>query len=563
MFRLNIGFLDENARLLFGESSLLNHSHTQHPFFRVNLNCYRLYLCMELALKFRKEALESGLLRRKGDAQSNTNPSTVESPHAGVSLAFLEELASIIRDLHDKFHVPESTADVVQHVLIPGVSQSKNPTPSPMLGKTRLWDFISSRYGGEPQWYVSHCWSGSFLELIGGLVNQLAPPPGPAEPDYPVGFKEGIIVYLDIFAISVSEAANMNPSEAESKIQLTMSQCEKGFILALDRKGECLTRAWVIYEVFIAARERRADVNIALPGGAKLNLSEVKRLREAVTHVDIAKSRCSRSQDYTYILSNVKHIMGVQRTNALVNEVLSFVIQCKLRWRGGVWYKAVMGVLMLQAGDLGLLQLLLHSIPELQLSEQRFRELKSIFVSYDKDSSGELDAEEFIAVLKASGWEENEAENAYIELAPDGKSGITFDKFEGWWRNELLGLNKQKKAAINPIGGYDPKSDTSISALADNLFEMSVYLERQGPEYAELSDQYYKALDMLNSGRYSAFILKDNNLIMPTMAPSLTALLEKISLRLKHDDDVVGALKLMHEILVDNKAILDRVSDTR
>lgn len=77
---------------------------------------------MELALKFKDEALSSGLLRRRGDqAQSNVNPSTVDSSACGVSLAFLEELANIIRDLHASFHVPESTVDVVTHILVPGL----------------------------------------------------------------------------------------------------------------------------------------------------------------------------------------------------------------------------------------------------------------------------------------------------------------------------------------------------------------------------------------------------------------------------------------------------------
>lgn len=303
---------------------------------------------MELALKFRQEALASGLLRRKGDqdqAQSNIVPSNVEFQHAGVSLAFLEELAVIIKDLHETFHVPESTADVVQHILMPGFSQSK-----PAIGKTRLWDYLSSRYGGEPQWYVSHSWSDSFLELVAALVTELAPPPGPAEPEYPVGHKEGIFVYLDIFAQTyrpsvcpgASEAASITPAEIDRKIKLAMSICKKGLILILDRKGECLTRSWILYEVFLFCRERRADVNIALPGGKamKLSVNEVTCLKEALTQIDISRTKSARSQDYTYVLSHMRHIMGVQRSNALLSETLSFVIQCKLRWQGGVWYKA-------------------------------------------------------------------------------------------------------------------------------------------------------------------------------------------------------------------------------
>ena len=77
---------------------------------------------MELSTKFKDEALSSGLLRRRGDqAQSNVNPSEVPFTSCGVSLAFLEELAVVIRDLHASFHVPESTADIVQLVLIPGL----------------------------------------------------------------------------------------------------------------------------------------------------------------------------------------------------------------------------------------------------------------------------------------------------------------------------------------------------------------------------------------------------------------------------------------------------------
>jgi hypothetical protein len=96
-----------------------------------------------------------------------------------------------------------------------------------------------------------------------------------------------------------------------------------------------------------------------------------------------------------------------------------------------------------------------------------------------------------------------------------------------------------------------------VNVLRENLSEMSIYLERQGPQYQELSEQYKKYIEHLNSGRFSASI-KDKSLLMPPMAPSLTALLEKIALRLKNDDDVYGSIRIMHEILMENKSLLDR-----
>ena len=49
---------------------------------------------------------------------------------------------------------------------------------------------------GHPQWYVSHAWQGSFVDLVAGLQQELAPEPGPAEPALPKGLKDGIFLWI-------------------------------------------------------------------------------------------------------------------------------------------------------------------------------------------------------------------------------------------------------------------------------------------------------------------------------------------------------------------------------
>ncbi len=66
--------------------------------------------------------------------------------------------------------------------------------------------------------------------------------------------------------------------------------------------------------------------------------------------------------------------------------------------------------LLLNGGEYSLLYCTLASMPELAVDEQQLEDIRGIFRVYDQDGSGELDKDEFIAVLGCAGFGPEEGE---------------------------------------------------------------------------------------------------------------------------------------------------------
>ncbi len=70
----------------------------------------------QAGLKWRQIAQYRGLL----------TPTTTESPpgeRCGVSLAYLEALAASLNDLRQECTLPESTGDLLQHIILPALAR--------------------------------------------------------------------------------------------------------------------------------------------------------------------------------------------------------------------------------------------------------------------------------------------------------------------------------------------------------------------------------------------------------------------------------------------------------
>eukprot|EP00798_Chlamydomonas_sp_ICE-L_P026372 gene26372-17466_t len=69
-------------------------------------------------------------------------------------------------------------------------------------------------------------------------------------------------------------------------------------------------------------------------------------------------------------------------------------------------------------------------IPDLSVDEDMLKEIKSIFVFYDDDGSGELDEDEFVKVLSFAGFREEEASALFHQINTDGEGGVSLEEFE-------------------------------------------------------------------------------------------------------------------------------------
>ena len=71
-----------------------------------------------------------------------------------------------------------------------------------------LLSLVPEEHVGPPQWYVSHARQGSFVDLVAGLQQELAPEPGPTEPAPPKGLKDGIFLWIGKRHLQQPSSAN-------------------------------------------------------------------------------------------------------------------------------------------------------------------------------------------------------------------------------------------------------------------------------------------------------------------------------------------------------------------
>ncbi len=87
-----------------------------------------------------------------------------------------------------------------------------------------------------------------------------------------------------------------------------------------------------------------------------------------------------------------------------------------LRWGGRLEQVAAYVAILLNGGEYSQLYCTLASMPELAVDEKQFNDIRVIFNMYDEDGSGELDKEEFVAVLGCAGFDKEEAEQAFEQV---------------------------------------------------------------------------------------------------------------------------------------------------
>ena len=81
---------------------------------------------------------------------------------------------------------------------------------------------------------ITHAWSGSFLEMVAALAEELAPAHGCESLD------EDIYVWLDLFALDHTSAAPSVVVEAGIAVEEAQAACSKGEVMGGARGAPCL-----------------------------------------------------------------------------------------------------------------------------------------------------------------------------------------------------------------------------------------------------------------------------------------------------------------------------------
>ena len=81
---------------------------------------------------------------------------------------------------------------------------------------------------------VTHAWSGSFLEMVAALAEELAPAHGAELLD------EDIYVWLDLFALDHTSATPSVVVEAGIAVEEAQAACSKGEVMGPNSESACL-----------------------------------------------------------------------------------------------------------------------------------------------------------------------------------------------------------------------------------------------------------------------------------------------------------------------------------
>ena len=359
---------------------------------------------------------------------------TSEIKERGVSVRWLTSFASAcIKASMDR----EITTGDVANIYIKGLLRGRTTK-----GGCSLFDTIPMRFTSSPSLFISHAWNAPFFELIAQIECKLsdsshvavASPNSVISPDptaSPFSGSGDAFVWIDFVAVPQTP---LSPDSFQpmSTIKDIILNCPGGVLSVVDSELKFLTRSWCLLEIFYAAY-------LLPPGGLQMifpshmNVNLAWELDQGANNVDIiSRGECSVDRDKQLIVSEIKRLIGVKRTNELLRESIKRVARSTLRW-GSIESMAVYCALLIRGSEFSILHCTLASLPDLAVDKDLLQEITGIFKVYDSDNSGELDQEEFITVLGLAGFSPSEARKIFEEVNTDGGEGVGLAEFEEWW----------------------------------------------------------------------------------------------------------------------------------
>jgi len=453
----------------------------------------------------------------------------------GVSLAYLEELLKSLLAIEN--WLPEETSAIVKCMIAPITAR--------YASRGRFWDLIPGCHVGTPSYYVIHAWHACLSDTIPQLISCLCQgieDQGAADTTQGAGalqkFKETTYVWLDILALNQN---NLVGAEIDLLcVKETLCTCKNGAVVVVDPAQVVLSRVWCMYEAWaMTYYSDCTKVKVAFP--SDVSIEDMFEFEASVQRLEMSLCESSKPEDKAHILWQIKHTVGSKLMRRGLVDALLRSSRAALRFSTNARDVAMYCALLLKAGEFCRLQQVMHLMDELEDDEKTFKEIRDIFSMYDSDGSGELDESEFIEVLKATGFTEEEAELIFKEVNTDGDGGVSIAEFETWWMLSQRQQNQRHRKAVIMTG----------EGLITNLRKMVVLLQRLG--LSGLEEFFQDYLDQMEAGK---LVKRSQQLMASPLKGDWAAITDKCAWQL-HNEDFRKAAKALYDLLMWNSDALD------
>lgn len=207
---------------------------------------------------------------------------------SAVSLEFLE---SFVQDIPPTL----TTQEVVETIIKPRTAERK----------CSFVELSPPEKLSSPTIYVSHTWSGPFVEMIDSTVKYVSL----AQAGSP---RKQAFVWLDVFAVN----QHCCEQEAELRHMERAIATADVTLLCLDPQGFTLGRTWNLLEVYKTLTMRDADslrVILRKPASAELQYS--------ITNIDVSSS-AAPDNDRAGLMNHIENAVGFQMFNEIVAKGL-------------------------------------------------------------------------------------------------------------------------------------------------------------------------------------------------------------------------------------------------
>jgi len=150
--------------------------------------------------------------------------------------------------------------------------------------------------------FVSHCWSWSFHSLFERIQTFVERDPS----------LENSFFWIDIFAINQHEGLKQKHDLEELSNIISLS---KKTLLCMDDKGNVLTRAWCLYEVWKTVTEKKFSDLLIL-------MNPEDDILEVYQHFHMDKAKASFESDRIMILNSIEKKTGLQQMTITIKQSL-------------------------------------------------------------------------------------------------------------------------------------------------------------------------------------------------------------------------------------------------
>eukprot|EP00798_Chlamydomonas_sp_ICE-L_P018954 gene18954-25528_t len=179
------------------------------------------------------------------------------------------------------------------------------------------------------------------------------------------------------------------------------SRIYAGAAVVLDKELTSVAHAGCLYEAWCFVYYGDiTKLTLCLPD---LTVRAVCQFESANEKLDISKGESREPKDATRILTEVKSTVGAKHFHKTIQDALLLVMRSRLRWSKKLQNVALYCGVMLNMGEYGHLQQVLHGIPEINDDDQTLQEIRNIYNVYDTENNGDLNESQFAEVLALSG----------------------------------------------------------------------------------------------------------------------------------------------------------------